>query len=119
MTLMRKGLLLACLPLLFTVASCGGNDDVAATRNDDVAAPRNDDVAATKGYSYDIPKELEPFIEDIEFIDKPRRDGQAQCLVMWLYFEINKLNSDYWKNRLNVYCEYGQKIGRLDQLLRP
>lgn len=113
MTLMRKGLLLACLPLLFTVASCGGNDDVAATRNDD--------VAATKGYSYpyEIPKELEPFIEDIEFIDKPRRDGQAQCLVMWLYFEINKLNSDYWKNRLNVYCEYGQKIGRLDQLLRP
>ena len=111
MTLMRKGLLLACLPLLFTVASCGGNDEVAAIRNDD--------VAATKGYSYEIPKELEPFIEDIEFIDKPRRDGQAQCLVMWLYFEINKLNSDYWKNRLNMYCEYGQQRGRLDQMLRP
>ncbi len=110
MTLMRKGLLLACLPLLFTVASCGGNDEVAAIRNDD--------VAATKGYSYEIPKELEPFIEDIEFIDYPRRDGQAQCLVMWLYFKINKLNSDYWKDRLKLYCEYG-KFGRLDQLLRP
>ena len=111
MTFMRKGLRLACVPLLFTVASCGGNDDVAATRNDD--------VAATKGYSYEIPKELEPFIEDIEFIDKPRRDGQAQCLVMWLYFEINNLNSDYWKNRLNMYCEYGQQRGRLDQMLGP
>lgn len=100
--LVLKRLLLAGLPLLFTVASCGSGD--------------GDDSTPTKGYSLDeLPKELEPFIRDIEFIDNTRGKDGYRCLVMWLYFEMHKLDSDELKDRLSAYCA----TLRLKQLLEP